>query len=315
MGDLMLRGWTLLQDSCAVCATPLMRDATGTLLCVTCEAESADSNLDATATGIGTAITVPHTAEIESPELQSTALATVPPPARLSQRRPGTIRDRALPNGIANTGSAGHATGATHGVPSTNHGGGTGGGSNIAPGSRGTGHVRTSAPSGSAVDGGLRRSRNYVIPGEPGSGSGINGGAGGGEYDSEAQDGYVARELRASEAAVAAALGPMRARLAGARDAEAFKAACEAIKSAADSIVRLRRAGGAMTGGCDSAAQDAYVVHELRTSEAAVAAALGPARMRLAGARDSSAVQSACEAIQTAADAIIWLRGAESAVA
>jgi uncharacterized Zn finger protein (UPF0148 family) len=36
LGEKLLQGWTMLQDACARCSTPLLRDSIGTLLCVTC---------------------------------------------------------------------------------------------------------------------------------------------------------------------------------------------------------------------------------------------------------------------------------------
>lgn len=41
LGEKLLQGWTMLSDSCARCATPLLRDANGTLLCVSCSPERA----------------------------------------------------------------------------------------------------------------------------------------------------------------------------------------------------------------------------------------------------------------------------------
>lgn len=41
LGEKLLQGWTMLSDSCARCSTPLLRDASGTLLCVSCSPERA----------------------------------------------------------------------------------------------------------------------------------------------------------------------------------------------------------------------------------------------------------------------------------
>lgn len=269
MGEKLLQGWTMLQDACETCGTPLLRNSSGTLLCVLCSSQRAGAasmndggqeHPEATIRNAGG-----PSAQFRSPgSRQRVPVGVLRNPSaegalQVSERPSAHDRIATLPaHAFASIASeAGHEEGA--GSLQVHPTGGQ-----LAQAARSTSvgppNAQGMYPSRLAPS---HRRHPSLLPSQPPAPAPLLGPphdsvqAGGQETafpglaaspsdDRHHSNTNALWELYETERAILEKLPVLRAKLAQARDVESMRVTCSAIREAADAITALRNAGAAL---------------------------------------------------------------------
>jgi hypothetical protein len=243
----------MLQDSCARCATPLLRDSIGTLLCVTCTPHP--QSRDGTGAGLsdfarGRQVNDSHSQalEIQRPALPQHRHQALPLLAGHAPLQPDTtvrpqLDGQAL-NQDADVGFSPHQMTDIVSGPRGQLRGQQFAPYNLGAGSFSDFRLASDRPLLQAAPSAQHATAGRIEAPVPTTGL-LSDDRGDGN---EAPQGLnVERELVETEQAIAGMLRVLRARLHSARDIESARAACVAIQAAADAITAIRQAASSVS--------------------------------------------------------------------
>jgi uncharacterized Zn finger protein (UPF0148 family) len=253
LGEKLLQGWTMLQDSCARCSTPLLRDNHGSLLCVTCTqpaqcGDRADLNVSELPRhcrdngGRTQVLEVPRHAQSQQHNLDlpdPSVRALSQPEVNVRAHLHGRSRDQIGQAGVARL----QSTDVVSGPRGPLHGQ-TYSGYNIGD--------RAYSEFGLPTDRPLLQAAPHSQQAPPSSSEPLAVPSGTtrndlGNDEDMAPGLIVGWELIETEHAIAETLRVLRSRLRTARDVESVRAACSAIQAAADAISSIRQAASSVS--------------------------------------------------------------------
>jgi uncharacterized Zn finger protein (UPF0148 family) len=266
LGEKLLQGWTLLQESCARCSTPLLRDVSGTLLCVTCTMHRDPDDIGGCKNGSTSGKQEQYAAGTSRSLNNDSARMRCGTSAVADQQTQLGGREEFV-GGQANTSTMTRAN-LVHQGPQIQ-----GQENSLAPvhltdvvpaqtgqlraqqfpnyrvDRRAYGIPRRHSLSGSPADRPLLEGApaSHDVPASSNTASNPIAASADLPFDGSAPNPLnVALELYETEQAVAAMLAPLRSRLNCARDVDSVRTACVAIQAAADAIAAVRRASSSV---------------------------------------------------------------------